>query len=133
MPTVKLHIPGTTQTHGYTDHRLTKAVIRGIVTGLVDNRNIEFNAINATAVAAGSRHHNIPSLPIASITATRFGRTKALVSIFYQYSRFRNPLQFPAFTLVRSYLNRDGAHYEVLAEYPLQQPKRARPRSTEPT
>ena len=43
------------------------------------------------------------------------------------------PFPAAAFTLVRSHLGRDGAHYEVLAEYPLQAPKRARVRSTEPT
>ena len=105
---VKLDLLGSTQSHGFTDFNLTRAVQRGIVTGLTNNRNALRQALIAVRTEVGEGHHNIQGLPVASITGVRFGATKALVRVTYAFSTFRAPLPNTAvFSLVNVRLRTD--------------------------
>jgi len=100
---IKLDLHGSTQQQGFTDFRLTRATRRGILTGLNNDRNILRQAITRAVGEAGAVHHNIPSLPLAAASAVRFGASKALVRLSYQFSRYRTTAaQTAGRTLVRT-------------------------------
>ena len=100
---IKLDLIGSTLQKGHTDFRFTRATRRGRADGLLNNLNALDVAINEAAAQAGSSHQSIPTLPLASVSAVKFGPSKALLKLNYQYSRFRVPRpNTPARDLVRT-------------------------------
>lgn len=88
---VKLDLLGSSLTLGFTDFRRTRAVRRGIVRDLHNDRNDNALAIKLATDTAGPFHHSVENLPLASVRAVKFGPKKALVRLDYRYSVFRNP------------------------------------------
>lgn len=72
-----------------------------------------------------------PHVTLARLKNTPVGRVGAYMETHDTLAMA--PFPVTAFTLMRSYLNRDGPHYEVLAEYLLQQLNLTSVRSTEET
>jgi len=93
--------------------------------------------VESAVVRAGfepERRKFKPHVTLARLKKTPVGHVGAYMETHDTFAVA--PFAVTAFTLMRSYLNRDGPHYETLAEYPLegaQQPNRATVRSTEPT
>ena len=100
---IKLDLVGSTLQKGYTDFRFTRATRRGRAQGLLNNLNALDAAINEAAAQAGPVHQSIATLPLASLSAVKFGPGKALLKLNYQYSRYRVPRpNTPAKDLVRT-------------------------------
>ncbi len=99
---VKLDLLGSSLTLGFTDFRRTRAVRRGIVRNLRNDRNDNSQAIEDATRTAGAFHHSVENLPLASVRSVKFGAKKALVRLDYRYSVFRNPFgNLPAKTTTR--------------------------------
>ncbi len=80
-------------TKGYGDVRADSAIRGFIVNGLEDDNESYLEAINAVKTDVGDFHQSVVTLPVFSISASKFGPNKARVSVSYRRNQASIPTQ----------------------------------------
>ena len=94
MTEIKLDLYGSMLQAGVTSYLNDGAIRRAMVTGLPNDLRDMKTAINDVIAAAGIYHHVYTGLPLDRVRATRFGPSKAMLTLYY--SRRAAPPLLPA-------------------------------------